>query len=82
MVSRSARRGNDLGDRLPNESLEHAGLAVGDTARVEVDDSRVTLEKKRRAHPRHRLEELLKRMPDDSRPVEVPWGEPVGAEEW
>jgi len=82
METRIARWGNSQGVRLPREALEQAGLAVGDAVRVGVEDGRVTLERARRVRGRYRLEDLIARMPEQSRAEEVHWGAPVGAEEW
>jgi antitoxin MazE len=82
METRISKWGNSQGVRLTRELLERAGMAVGDTVRVEVDGARLTLEKARRVRRRYRLEDLVARIPKESTPEEEPWGAPVGSEEW
>ena len=82
MVTRIARWGNSQAVRLSQETLERAGLAVGDEVRVEVDAGRIVVERLRRVHGRYRLEDLVARMPAVHQPREEEWGGPVGCEEW
>ena len=82
METRISKWGNSQGVRLARELLERAGMAVGDTVRVEVDGARLTLEKARRVRGRYRLEDLVARIPTEFKPEEEPWGAPVGSEEW
>ncbi len=82
MLTRIARWGNSQAVRLSRETLARAGLAVGDEVRVEADGDRIVLERARRVRGRHRLEDLVARMPRGHAPREEEWGGPVGSEEW
>lgn len=82
METRIARWGNSQGVRLSRETLDEAGMAVGDTVRIEVHNGQVTLEKTRRVRGRFRLEDLVAKIPEGSKPEEVDWGPPVGREVW
>jgi antitoxin MazE len=82
MKTRIAEWGNSQGVRLPREALEEAGLAIGDTVRVEASLGQVTLEKTRRIRGRYRLEDLVAKVPENHTPEEEDWGAPVGQEVW
>jgi len=81
MLTRIVRWGNSQAVRLSRETLERAGLAVGDEVRVEAETDRIVLERPRRMRGRYRLEELVARVPRGHKPREEAWGEPVGSEE-
>jgi len=82
MLTRVQKWGNSQGVRFPMGILKEANIAVGDEVTIAVEDGRIIVEPSRRVHGRYRLEDLVRRMPEDYRPAEEDWGEPVGREVW
>lgn len=74
--------GNSQGLRLARNVLEDAHLGVGDEVDVVVRDGLIAIAPIRDIRGRHRLEDLVARIPRDYDATEVDWGEPVGKEAW
>lgn len=82
MVTTVQRWGNSQGLRLRKALLEDAGIAVGDRVDVTVRDGALVVTPVARVRGRLDLGQLLDRMPQDYKPAEVDWGDPVGKEAW
>ena len=82
MLAKVQKWGNSQGLRLTRNVLEEARIAVGDPVEVEVRDGVIVVSPTRRRRGRHRLEDLVARIPPDGRTTEVDWGKPAGREEW
>ena len=82
MVTRIQKWGNSQGLRIPREVLEEARVEVGDEVDVAADDGAILIRPVRRVRGRHRLQDLLARIPKDYRAGEIGWGGPRGKEHW
>ena len=82
MLTKVQKWGNSQGLRLAKSVLEEADIEVGDQVEVAVQDGVIVVAPARRKRGRHRLEDLVSRIPARQRTEEVDWGEPVGREAW
>jgi antitoxin MazE len=82
MVTKIQKWGNSQGLRVTKEILEQAQLGLGDEVKVEVRKGRIIVEPLSKLRGKYTLEELVSRMPKNSRAEEVDWGQPVGKEVW
>lgn len=82
MLTKVQKWGNSQGVRVPLRLLEEVEIAVGDEVDVTVQDGKIVVAPSHRIRGRYRLEELLKRMPEDYEPSEEDWGAPAGREVW
>ena len=81
-MTRGVDRGDSQGKRGAGHACQQARPTAGDAVRLEGANGRGPLEKTGRVRGRYRLEDLVARMPEDSHPEVVSWGEPAGTEEW
>lgn len=82
MVTRIQKWGNSQGLRIPREVLKEARVAVGDEVDVAADDGAILIRPVRRVRGRHKLQDLLARIPKDYRAEGIDWGGPRGKERW
>jgi antitoxin MazE len=80
MVTTVQKWGNSQGLRLAKSVLQDAHIGIGDEVDVVVRDGTIVVAPARRKRGRHRLEDLVARIPADYRPAEVDWGKPRGKE--
>jgi antitoxin MazE len=82
VLTRIQKWGNSQGLRLAKRLLTEVQLGVGDEVEIVVEDGILKISPARRVRGRHRLEDLIARLPKDAPPAEADWGEPVGREAW
>jgi antitoxin MazE len=82
MLAKIQRWGNSQGIRLAKTLLVDAQLDVGDEVDISVKDGIMIVTPAKRIRGRHKLEDLVSRIPEDYQTSEVDWGEPVGKEIW
>ena len=82
MVTRVQKWGNSQGLRLAKQVLEEACIAVGDDVEVTVRDGMIVITPSKRIRGKLDLQELVSRIPKNSKPGETDWGKPIGKEEW
>jgi antitoxin MazE len=82
MVTKIQKWGNSQGLRIAREVLEDARVAVGDEVDVSAKGGIIVIKPVKRVRGRHKLNDLLSRIPRDYRAEEVDWGEPRGREAW
>jgi antitoxin MazE len=82
MLAKIQKWGNSQGLRLAKSLLEDAQLVVGDEVDVSVQDGVMIVKPARRLRGRHKLRDLVARIPENDETGEVDWGEPVGKEIW
>jgi antitoxin MazE len=82
MVTKIQKWGNSQGLRLARQILEDACISVGDDVEVAVREGVIVIAPVRRIRGRQSLQELVARMPKNSKPEETDWGKPVGHEAW
>jgi len=82
MLTKVLKWGNSQGIRLPSRFLQEANIVIGDEVEVTVQQGRIIVVPSERIRGRHRLEDLIARMPEDYEPFEEDWGAPVGREVW
>ena len=82
MLAKIQKWGNSQGLRLPKSLLTDIGLEVGDEVEISVENGTVTITPAVKIRGRHKLEDLVARMPEDYQTSEIEWGEPVGKEAW
>ena len=82
MHAKVQKWGNSQGLRIPKNLLSDAQLNVGDEVDVSVKEGIMIVAPAKRVRGRHRLKDLVAHIPENYRPGEVGWGEPVGKEVW
>lgn len=82
MHTKIQKWGNSQGLRLAKHVLQEASLGVGDEVDVAVRDGTIVIAPVIETRGRHRLEDLVAKIPDDYHAEEVDWGGPVGKEVW
>ena len=82
MHAKIQKWGNSQGLRLAKNLLADANLNVGDDVDIAVKDGSIIISQKKRRRGRHKLEDLVARIPKNYKAGEVDWGEPVGKEAW
>ena len=80
MVTKIRKWGNSQGLRLARRVLEDAYIAVGDDVDVTARDGIIVVAPVRRIRGKQSLQELVSRIPQNYKPGETNWGEPVGKE--
>ncbi len=82
MITKVQKWGNSQGLRLAKDVLAHAHIDVGDEVAVDVSDGVIVVAPVKQVRGRHRLEDLVSRIPADYEAEETDWGAPVGRETW
>jgi len=82
MATKIQKWGNSQGLRLAKHLLGDARLEVGDEVNVAVREGVIVVTPAGKVRGRHRLEDLVARIPRGYKPGEVDWGKPVGREAW
>jgi len=82
MLAKIQKWGNSQGLRLPKNLLADAQLGVGDEVDISVKDGIMIVTPAKKIRGKHRLKDLVARIPKNYQTGEVDWGEPVGKEVW
>ena len=82
MHAKIQKWGNSQGIRLAKNLLADAQLGVGDEVDISVKDGIMIVTPAKRIRGRHKLKDLVARIPENYKTSEVDWGEPVGKEVW
>jgi len=82
MHAKIQKWGNSQGLRLAKHLLADAKLDVGDEVDISVQDGIMIIAPAKRIRGRHKLKDLVARIPENYKTSEVDWGEPVGKEIW
>jgi antitoxin MazE len=82
MRSKIQKWGNSQGIRLSKNLLADVRLDVGDEIEIRAKDGVLVVSPTQRVRGRHKLEDLVARIPEDYQTIEVDWGAPVGKEVW
>jgi len=82
MHAKIQKWGNSQGLRLAKNLLADAQLGVGDEVDISVKDGIMIVTPAKRIRGRHKLKDLVARIPENYKTSEVDWGEPVGKEVW
>ncbi len=82
MHAKIQKWGNSQGIRLAKTLLADAQLGVGDEVDISVKDGIMIVTPAKRIRGRHKLKDLVARIPENYKTSEVDWGEPVGKEVW
>ena len=82
MLAKIQKWGNSQGLRLTKTLLTDAHLEVGDEVDISVKDGIMVIKPTKMVRGKHKLKDLVARIPKDYRIEEVDWGEPVGKEAW
>jgi antitoxin MazE len=82
MLAKIQKWGNSQGLRLAKNLLADAQLGVGDEVDISVKDGIMIVTPAKRRRGRHKLKDLVARIPENYKTSEVDWGEPVGKEVW
>jgi antitoxin MazE len=82
MITRVQKWGNSQGLRFPKDILEQASLSIGEDVDVRVRDGEIVIKAVNRIRGRHRLSDLVARMPKTKNTQKDEWGKPSGKEVW
>lgn len=82
MLAKIQKWGNSQGIRLTKHLLADAQLGVGDEVDISVKDGVMIVTPAKKIRGKHRLEDLVARIPENYQTGEVDWGDPVGKEVW
>jgi antitoxin MazE len=82
MLAKIQKWGNSQGLRLAKNLLTDAQLSIGDEVDISVKDGIMIVTPAKRIRGRHKLKDLVARIPENYQASEVDWGEPVGKEAW
>ena len=82
MQAKIQKWGNSQGLRLTKNLLADAQLGVGDEVDISVKDGIMIVTPAKRIRGRHKLKDLVARIPENYKTSEIDWGEPVGKEVW
>jgi len=82
MLAKIQKWGNSQGLRLAKNLLADAQLGVGDEVDISVKDGIMIVTPAQKIRGRHKLKDLVARIPENYQTSEVEWGEPVGKEAW
>jgi antitoxin MazE len=82
MHTRIQKWGNSQGLRIAKNLLADVELGVGDEVDISVKDGILIVTPAKKIRGKHRLKDLIARIPEDYQTREVDWGEPVGKEAW
>ncbi|BBO80292.1 AbrB/MazE/SpoVT family DNA-binding domain-containing protein [Desulfosarcina ovata] len=82
MLAKIQKWGNSQGLRLAKNLLADAKLGVGDEVDIRVKDGIMIVTPTQKIRGKHRLEDLVARIPENYQPGEANWGEPMGKEAW
>jgi len=82
MLAKIQKWGNSQGLRLPKNLLADAQLGVGDEVDISVKDGIMIVTPAKKIRGKHRLKDLVARIPKNYQTGEVDWGEAVGKEVW
>jgi len=82
VAARSTHRlgANAIGDS--HASDRDVQLNIGDEVDISVKDGIMIVTPAKRIRGRHKLKDLVARIPENYQTSEVDWGEPVGKEAW
>ncbi len=82
MHAKIQKWGNSQGIRLAKNLLSDAQLGIGDEVDISVKDGIMIVAPTKRVRGRHKLKDLVARIPKNYQAGEVDWGQPVGKEAW
>jgi antitoxin MazE len=82
MLAKIQKWGNSQGLRLAKNLLADAQLGIGDEVDISVKDGIMVVTPAKKIRGRHKLKDLVARIPEKYQTCEVEWGEPVGKEAW
>lgn len=82
MLAKIQKWGNSQGLRLAKNLLTDVQLGVGDEVDISVKDGIMIVAPANRIRGRHKLKDLVARIPENYQSSEVDWGEPLGKEVW
>ena len=82
MLAKIQKWGNSQGLRLAKNLLADVQLNIGDEVDISVKDGIMIITPAKRIRGRHKLKDLVARIPENYQTSEVDWGEPVGKETW
>ena len=82
MLAKIQKWGNSQGLRLAKNLLADVQLNIGDEVDISVKDGIMIVTPAKRIRGRHKLKDLVARIPENYETSEVDWGEPVGKETW
>ena len=82
MIDKIKKWGNSQGLRFPQYIMKQAGIKVGDTVEISVENGRIVIVPKRVIRGKHKLEDLVAAMPENYCAQGEEWGDPSGNESW
>ena len=82
MHAKIQKWGNSQGIRLAKNLLADAQLNIGDDVDISVKDGLMIVTPAKRVRGRHKLKDLVARIPENYHAGEVDSGDPVGKETW
>lgn len=82
MIAKIQKWGNSQGIRVPKTILDQCHISIGEELEIKAEGERITLEPVSKIRSKYKLEDLIKKIPNDYENGEEEWGLPQGKEIW
>ena len=82
MIAKIQQWGNSQGIRFPLTLLRNAHISTGDEVNLSVRKGEIVIKPTKANRKKYKLNDLLKKMPENYSPNEIDFGKPTGKEVW
>ena len=82
MIAKVQKWGNSQGVRFPLELLRNARISTGDIVDLSVRRGQIVIKPTKSNRKKYKLENLLKKLPENYSSEEIDFGKPTGKEIW
>ena len=82
MVIKLKKWGKSIGIKIPQEKLEAAQISEDEPLDIYAEKGRIIITTIENPRGKYKIEDLVKQIPKNYKPVEMDWGKPVGKEAW
>ena len=82
MIAKVQKWGNSQGVRFPLELLRNARISTGDIVDLSVRRGQIVIKPTKSNRKKYKLENLLKKLPENYSSEKIDFGKPTGKEIW
>ncbi len=82
MLAKMQKWGNSQGLRFSRSILNQAKISPGDPVDISARAGEIIVKHVAAVRGKYHLKDLLSKMPDNYKPLEMDWGSPQGKEIW